>query len=733
MKKTKCVLLLILLAISTSALVARTGQASASQVTHASSLKDSEPSNIPGNYIPDGLTVADATPTDPTYMLWDTWGGTYADAEKRPPDDGAGNPSGNPGGRDDLLCWAAAASNVLEWTGWGKVSGMTDCDQMFQHFQDHWYDAGNWIQNAWQYWFDGSVIDGTLDNPGGGNFWPSTALSDYYQQQTDPSLVMLSIDGYLHGGFGCGIHIFDGGHAITVWGLSWDPANPYYYTGLYVTDSDDSKGQVQPPPAPDKLRYETVQYDTTNNWWYFTSGMETNWHITDVQALRHFPNQVPVADAAGPYYCSLGGTVLLDASASYDPDGYLFSAGIVKYEWDINNDGAYEISTASPTYSYTWSGEALPGTVTLRVTDLLGGTSMATTTITTFGVQLTLSPFSQDIVPGDTGTYDLTIKNWGNGLDTFDLSLAGLPASWAYSFSSSAPLLPAFGTTTVQIYITPYRHWSTTPGDYPFTVAAASEQAVIYGLAATDSKLGNVHVLPFHEVKIELTPPSESVKPGQTANYKIEVTNLGNVRDSFSISLHFDDFDGTYHAFPTAIQLAWTTIDKPTLTMDPGQSDVAKLAITVPQNWAGMEDATYKFTATATCQADPTANASASASLTVQATKRSMAEYVKLEIQWLRQKVKGLNIAAGVKNSLLAKLADAETKVDQALQWIINGRETPANNLLSAAQNIVQAFINDVQAQSGKAITSADALALIQIAQAIQEDILKAQNTPLSN
>jgi cellobiose-specific phosphotransferase system component IIA len=603
---------------------------------------------------------------------------------------------------------------------------------MFQHFQDHWYDTGSWIQYAWMWWFDGTVGGGSwLEFPDGGNFWPTYPLANYYKQETTPSNVMSAIDSFLHQGYGCGIHIFDGGHAITVWGFSYDPSNPKYYTGLYVTDSDDKKYLA--PPAPDDLRYETVAYDTSNNWWYFTSGLENGWHISDVQALLHFPNQAPVADAGGPYYCTLGGTVLLDASASDDPDGYLFSAGIVKYEWDINNDGVYEISTTNPTYSYMWTGDALPGTVTLRVTDLLGGTSTATTTITTFGVELTLSPYSRDIVPGNTGTYDLTIKNDGNAVDTFDLSLTGLPVTWTYLFSSTAPAVPAFGTMTVQIYITPYKDWSTTPGDYPFTVTAASEQAVLYGLTATESKLGNVHVLPFHEVKIKLTPASVTVKPGQAANYTIEVTNLGNVRDSFSISLLFDDFGGTYKAFPTSIQSAWTTIDKPTLTMDPGQSDVAKLTITVPQNWAGMQDTTYKFTATATCQADPTANASDSANLIVKTTKQSMAEYVKLEIQWLQNNVISLHLKADVNTGLLDKLGNATMKVDQAIQWINQGNVTVANNMLTAANNILDAFINQVNGQKGKAIRLTDALALIDRAHKIQTEIQQAISQPIDD
>jgi PKD repeat protein len=353
MKKAKCILLLSLLAISTLSLVGRIGQVSASQVTPASSVH-TNPSAGP-----------DATPTDPSYMLWDTWGGTYSDAEKRPPDDGVGNSGGQPGGRDDELCWAATASNILEWTGWGSVSGMMDCDQMFQHCQDYWYDTGSWIQYAWQWWFDGSVGGGSyLDHPGGGNFWPTYTFSNYYAQETNPSNVMSSIDSFLHQGYGCGIHIFDGGHAITVWGFSYDPSNPRYYTGLYVTDSDDKKYLAQPPPAPNDLRYETVEYNATANWWYFTSGLERNWHISDVQALMRYPDNRPVADAGGPYVGYEGSAITFDGSASTDADG-----DTLQYRWDFNNDGVWDTAwSTSATASNTWYND-YTGTVVLQVYD----------------------------------------------------------------------------------------------------------------------------------------------------------------------------------------------------------------------------------------------------------------------------------------------------------------------------------------------------------------------------
>lgn len=252
-------------------------------------------------------------------------------------------------------------------------------------------------------------------------------------------------------------------------------------------------------------------------------------------------------------------------------------------------------------------------------------------------------------------------------------------------------------------------------------------------LGNTETTKRTTIIIILHKVKVEIKPALIEVKPGQTATYTINVTNLGNLPDTYNLTITLIDFNGLCEADPTIIQTPWTLLDKTSLTLNPGEWDTTTFTIAVPANWAGMEDATYNFTATATCQEDPTVNASALASLTVKATKRSMSEYVKLEIQWLRETVNRLEIKEGIKNSLLAKLANAEMKVDQAIQWINQGRETPANNMLNTAQNIIQAFINEVKAQTGKEISPTDAQTLIQTAQNIQQNIQKARNTPLDN
>jgi len=224
--------------------------------------------------------LADAIPTGESYFLYDNWGGTWCDAEKSPTNI-----------EDDLMCWAASASNALEWTGWGDADGMTTTDEMFEYFQDHWTDDGGLMEYGWDWWFDGTYSGpveagwSQVDVPGGG-FFPSLPFDDYYHEETDVSQTMAAIDDYLHAGYSVTLGVYaddgSGAHAITCWGYSYDPSEPTNYTGIWVTDSDDDKTSSY---RPDRLRYYEV-VDTLFGWYLQDFYGVYNWFIGAVQALE---------------------------------------------------------------------------------------------------------------------------------------------------------------------------------------------------------------------------------------------------------------------------------------------------------------------------------------------------------------------------------------------------------------------------------------------------------------
>jgi len=210
-----------------------------------------------------------------TYYIYDTYGGTWSDADKT-----AANQD------DDNMCWAAAASNILAWSGWGNVSGVANnTDSIFAYYQSHWSDAGSMVSIGWYWWFTG--VDATpttsaystwanVESAGGG-FWSASAFwSRYYATSSN---VLLAIASYLNNGYGTTIGIYTTvgnatyGHALTVWGYDYDASGNI--VGIWVTNSDDNY---------DGLVYYAVSY--LNGEWCLTLNSHV-WSIDVVMALDY--------------------------------------------------------------------------------------------------------------------------------------------------------------------------------------------------------------------------------------------------------------------------------------------------------------------------------------------------------------------------------------------------------------------------------------------------------------
>jgi hypothetical protein len=271
--------------------------------------------------------LGDATPTGVSYLMHENWGGSWTDAEKT---------SGN--SEDDNMCWAAAASNVLDWTGWGRVDGMTNTDNIFGYFQDHWTDQGGQMGYGWQWWLSGyNPSNGwsgwsQVDVAGGG-FHPTQNFSSIYHRTSNTYSTMGAVDTYLRAGYGTTLAIYGrGGHAITAWGFTHDADNPSSYNGVYITDSDDYKNH---PAAPDRLRYYEVEH-IDGKWFlqnYFGSDA---WYIGGVYGLEQAP-AVPTAP----------GDINGDSNVNVEDIDLLAAAirqGVYNPNHDLNGDG--RITTA---------------------------------------------------------------------------------------------------------------------------------------------------------------------------------------------------------------------------------------------------------------------------------------------------------------------------------------------------------------------------------------------------
>jgi len=231
--------------------------------------------------------LSDATPTGSSYMLTDAWGGGYSDTEKSPLSND-----------DDMMCWAAAAANVLDWTGWGHVDDgtghvLSSADEIFGYFQDHWTDVGGMMGYGWDWWFDGTNDSqgspgwSQVDVPGGG-FHPTAPFDQYFYRVTSDADALWAIDSFLRMGFGAAAAIYRPnpsgglyGHAITLWGVNYEPTAPVEYLGVWISDSDDDKHLASPP---DRLRYYEVAF-SGGKWRLQDYDNRDSWYFGSVEAL----------------------------------------------------------------------------------------------------------------------------------------------------------------------------------------------------------------------------------------------------------------------------------------------------------------------------------------------------------------------------------------------------------------------------------------------------------------
>jgi len=364
--------------------------------------------------------------TGTSVLLWENYGGFWADAEKSPTDTD-----------DDLACWAATCANMLEWTGWGYVGGMQDgnTDTFFAYYQDHTTDKGSLNAYALEWWFNGNLpcpdpADWSEENVEGADFWSSSyTWTNYVHDSWSNTNVPQNIESYITSGYAVGFAIYPitppGGHAITCWGYNYDPTGTTpedKYLGVWVSDSDSHKGSTDPD---DVLRYYEIDYethgtdDTSDDYWYMPN-YGSGWKIAGVTGLEPFPGEIrPIADAGGSYVADEASTIWFDSSGSTDDDS-------LTYRWDWDDDGTWDTGWLTSTLTaHTWYDDYI-GDVRLEVFDgRLRDIDVASVTVN--NVAPTISVFATDCDEDSLSTLQVLISdpspadsfavhiNWGEG------------------------------------------------------------------------------------------------------------------------------------------------------------------------------------------------------------------------------------------------------------------------------------------------------------------------------
>lgn len=194
----------------------------------------------------------------------------FIDAEKEFTDVAEGETAS-----DANLCWAAATSNMLRFSGWGSAAGFKTEDDLFESFISAFTDAGGSYTYALDWFFNGNYQPQNwsgwshLRAPGKTGKYLSDYAADSLYQTYEISahidnlrLVFDALERDCAVGISIGNYISwlrSGGHAITLWGYMRDTsASPYSkeaYPAIFISDSDSDKydGNLR-REAPNRLR-----------------------------------------------------------------------------------------------------------------------------------------------------------------------------------------------------------------------------------------------------------------------------------------------------------------------------------------------------------------------------------------------------------------------------------------------------------------------------------------------
>jgi PKD repeat protein len=276
--------------------------------------------------------------------------------------------------------------------------------------------------------------------------------------------------------------------------------------------------------------------------------------------LRVTVNNVPpqAVDAHGPYSGHRGQPIMLSGSAMDVP------ADVLTYQWDLNNDGTYDLTGQSVVNAWNTAGVY---TVTLRVTDDDGGRGLDTAQVTVGNAPPTADaggPYS-----GDEGS-PITLTGTGSDPTNDPLTYA-----WDLNYDGSFETPGQVVTHT----------W---PDDGVYTVTLRVDDG--WGGVATDVATVTVE---------NLAPTDVDAGGPYTTSVGISVTLVGTGTDVLSDTLAYAwnlDNNSTFETPGRVVTYTWMTTGTYTVTLqvDDGDGGVVTDTTTVfvdslvPIAWLGI-------------------------------------------------------------------------------------------------------------------------------------------------
>ncbi|MDP6155987.1 MAG: hypothetical protein QF682_07620 [Candidatus Thermoplasmatota archaeon] len=341
-------------------------------------------------------------------------------------------------------------------------------------------------------------------------------------------------------------------------------AGAKYNVSLYVTAPIGAKDT--------DLGYVNVTATSHNN----GSQSEMAYTITNVLQERYLSLSVDNSSVEGPQK----GTVRFTFTLTNSGNGQdrVDITGTPPQGWSSPNiSPTYFALGASATGQFTVDqaipSDALHQGYTLIVTaksrdDNTNSTSSVTVDVTQkYGIQVTVpGSNSKDFNPGETKVYNFTVKNKGNGEDTFSISQSGIPQGWSWALSDSSVTLGAAKEQNVGLAVTVPNNYENF-GPLEVELIAVSDGNAT---ARDNSTKIIINVQKSYSVVLTCNNPNKNGFPEDTIYYEITITNDGNAEDLIEISIDAGDYSD------------WSSINDTLYTIAPNTYSTVNLTVTIP-------------------------------------------------------------------------------------------------------------------------------------------------------